>query len=252
MATVSRTDPVFAAENARLRRELAACYRLCALFGWDDHIATHISARLPDGTFLLNPFGMLYEEITASSLMRVDMDGTVLEPEDHSMNPAAFTIHSAVLAGREDVNCAIHLHTRDGAAVSATREGLLPLNQTAMIVLHDLAYHDFEGIAFDLDERESLQADLGEKNLMILRNHGTLTVGASIGAAFYRMQTLEWACAAQVKTLAMTDDPLLPAQDVQDKMIGQSGFTTRSDFTDDFYWAAMMRKAERDCPGFDA
>ena len=200
------------------RRDLAACYRLCALFGWDDHIATHISARLPDGTFLLNPFGLLFEEITASTLMRIDMDGNPVGHAGSAMNPAAFTIHSAVLAGRDDVNCVLHLHTRDGTAVSALKEGLLPLNQTALTISHDIAYHDFEGIATDLDERERLQADLGEKNLMLLRNHGTLTVGPSIGSAFYRMYALEWACAAQVRTLSMAREINLPAQQVQDSM----------------------------------
>ena len=130
MATAFEASPLMANTEAALRRDLAACFRLCALHGWDDHIATHMSARLPDGSFLLNPFGLLFEEITASNLMRVDLEGNVIAPPGHPMNPAAFTIHSAVLGGRPDVGCVIHLHTRDGAAVSALEEGLLPMTQT--------------------------------------------------------------------------------------------------------------------------
>jgi len=251
MATAVRTDEAFAAEERRLRRDLAACYRLCALFGWDDHIATHISARLPDGTFLLNPFGLMFEEITASNLMRVDMEGNVISPEGHPMNPAAYTIHSAVLAGRPDANCAIHLHTRDGAAVSATAEGLLPLNQTALLIHHDIAYHDFEGIATDLAERERLQTDLGTKNLMILRNHGTLALGASIGSAFFRIYNLEWACTTQVRTLSMGRELRLPSQAALDQMAEQMLWAGNSDIAGETFWPAMVRKAERDCPGFD-
>lgn len=254
MATQTAAPPETLSDEIvrKARRELAACYRLCALFGWDDHIATHISARLPDGTFLLNPFGLLFEEITASSLMRVDMDGNVLEPEGHPMNPAAFTIHSAVLAGRPDAHCAIHLHTRDGAAVSALEEGLLPLNQTALLIRHDIAMHDFEGVATDLAERERLQADLGDKNLMLLRNHGTLALGPSIGTAFYRIYALEWACTTQVRTLSMGRPLRLPAQEVQDSMAEEMRWSGDGGFIDTAFWPAMLRKAERACPGFDA
>jgi ribulose-5-phosphate 4-epimerase/fuculose-1-phosphate aldolase len=237
--------------EATLRRDLAAAFRLCALNGWDDHIATHMSARLPDGTFLLNPFGMLFEEITASSLMRVDMDGKIVSPEGAFMNPAAFTIHSGVLAARPDINCVIHLHTLDGAAVSTMQEGLLPLTQTALQIIHDLAYHDYEGIADDLAECERLRTDLGSKNLMILRNHGTLTTGPSVGAALYRMMTLEFACTSQIRALG-TGREILPApQHVQDAMpahVEKLGGL----FVDFAFWPAMLRKAQRDCPGFDA
>ena len=234
------------------RRDLAAAYRLVALFGWDDHVATHISARLPDGTFLLNPFGLMFDEITASCLMRVDMAGNVLDPPGTPLNPAGFTIHSGILAGRPDVRCAIHLHTRDGAAVSATSEGLLPLNQTALTIYHDLAYHAFEGVATDLEERERLQADLGSKNLLILRNHGTLAVGGTVGAAFARIYMLEWACMTQVRTLSMGRELAMP----DPRVVAQMGQAMAGPWAEEFanrtFWPAMLRKAERACPGFDS
>ncbi|MCB2046805.1 MAG: class II aldolase/adducin family protein [Novosphingobium sp.] len=251
MATITHAPDTDTATEAALRRDLAAAFRLCALRGWDDHIATHMSARLPDGTFLLNPFGMLFEEITASSLMRVDLEGNVISPPGHPMNPAAFTIHSGVLAGRPDVNCVIHLHTLDGAAVSTMDEGLLPLTQTALQVIHDVAYHDYEGVADDLAERERLQADLGDKNLLILRNHGTLTTGETVGLALYRMMTLEFACTAQIRALG-TGRAISPApQAVQDAMPAQVEKLGHA-FVDLAFWPAMLRKAARDCPGFDS
>lgn len=251
MATVT---PIAAGDPqvAAIRRDLAAAFRLAAHFGWDDQIATHFSARLPDGTFLLNAFGLMFGEITASSLMRVDMDGNVLDPPGHPMNPAAFTIHSAVLSGRDDVNCVMHLHTPDGTAVSALEEGLLPLNQSAMIIRGDVAYHAFEGIADDLDERTRLQRDIAARNLLILRNHGTLTVGATVGQAFYRMYFLEWACRAQVRTLGMGRALNIPARPVQDHVSTQSPVVFSPDVADAVYWPAMLRMAERVCPGFDA
>jgi ribulose-5-phosphate 4-epimerase/fuculose-1-phosphate aldolase len=250
MATAAKLESVEAAIVRELRRDLAAAFRLVAHYGWDDHVATHMSARLPDGTFLLNPFGLLFEEITASNLMRVDMDGNVIEPPGHPMNPAAYTIHSGVLMGRPDVTCVIHLHTRDGTAVSASKAGLLPLTQTALTIIHDIAYHEFEGVANDLAERERLQADLRTKNILILRNHGTLTVGTSVGAAFARMYMLEWACSAQVKALAM-GEPHMPSAEV----IGHMRETMSHPWAEQFalmtMWPAMLRKAGRLFPGFD-
>lgn len=250
MATAATLQPADDAQVRALRRDLAAAFRLAAYYGWDDHIATHMSARLPDGTFLLNAFGQMFDEITASSLMRVDMDGNVLEPPGHPMNPAAYTIHSGVLAGRPDAGCVIHLHTRDGAAVSATMEGLLPLNQTALTILHDIAYHDFEGVANNLEERERLQRDLGAKNILILRNHGTLSLGRTVADAFARIYMLEWACTAQVRTLSMGREINLPAPHVVEGMAQ----TMSGPFAGMFaatLWPAMLRKAERECPGFD-
>lgn len=234
------------------RRELAAAYRLVALFGWDDHVATHMSARLPDGTFLLNPFGLMFDEITASSLMQVDIDGNVIAPPGTPINPAGYTIHSGVLTGRPDVNAVIHLHTRDGVAVSTLKEGLLPLNQTALTIYHDVAYHAFEGVANDLDERTRIQADLGTRNIMILRNHGTLAVGQTIGAAFARIYMLEWACSAQIRALSTGREINLPEPAIVEKMAqGMSG-AFADNFANKVFWPAMLRKAERDCPGFDA
>jgi len=184
------------------RINLAACYRLVALYGWDDLVDTHISARVPgpDHHFLINPYGLMFDEITASSLVKVDLDGNQLTKSDYSINPAGFTIHSAIHEVREDAGCVLHLHTLDGTAVSSCSEGLLPLNQTAQFVTHDLAYHDYEGVALDHDERPRLQKDLGNKNHMLLRNHGTLTVGRSVASAFERMYHLERACSMQVRT----------------------------------------------------
>jgi ribulose-5-phosphate 4-epimerase/fuculose-1-phosphate aldolase len=236
----------------RMRCELAAAYRLVALFGWDDHIATHLSMRLPDNTFLLNPFGLMFDEITASSLMRLDMDGNLVEPCELPLNPAGFNIHAGLLLARPDANSVMHLHTRDGVAVSTLKEGLLPLSQSALNIWHDVAYHTFEGVATATEERERLAADIGDKHLMILRNHGTLTLGRSIAAAFARLYMLEWACTAQVRTLSMGRELLLPTKEVQDKQGSTMGTSWVNPFAEERFWPAMMRKAERECPGFDA
>ena len=202
----------------QVRIDLAACYRLVAHYGWDDMIFTHISAKIP-GTehFLLNPFGMLFEEITASSLVKVDIEGNIVEASSYFINPAGFTVHSAVHGVRPDAGCVLHLHSTCGSAVSAHAEGLLPLTQHAMVFHGQLAYHTYEGIALNLEERERLRADLGDKHAMILRNHGTLTVGQTVQEAFMRMYWLERACAAQVAALA--GDPqsrklVLPSREV--------------------------------------
>lgn len=183
-----------------IRVDLAACYRLVALFGWDDLVFTHISARVPgeEEAFLINPYGMLFEEITASSLVKVDAHGEKLAPSEWQVNPAGFVIHSAIHAGRPDVGCVLHVHTNAGVAVSAQREGLLPISQYATIVLSSLGYHDYEGIAVRDDEKPRLVRDLGDNGGLILRNHGLLTVGATVGEAFVRMWALQRACEAQL------------------------------------------------------
>jgi ribulose-5-phosphate 4-epimerase/fuculose-1-phosphate aldolase len=235
-----------------LRCDLAAAFRLAAYFGWADNIATHMSARLADGTFLLNPFGLLFEEITASSLMRMDMDGNVLEiPDGLTLNPAAYAVHSSVLEGREDANCAIHFHSHDGVAVSTLKEGLLPLSQSAMIVCHDVAYHDYEGVVSPGEEKARIQADLGDKNMMILRNHGTLSLGKTVGAAFFRIYALESACTMQLRTLSMGRELQLPTQDVIDGMGKGMDSSMVDSMADKQFWPSMLRKAQRDCPGFD-
>lgn len=192
------------AEEWQVRTDLAAAYRLVAHYDWDDLIFTHISARVPgpDEHFLINPYGWMFHEITASSLVKVDLEGNIVSPTDNIINPAGFTIHSAIHAARHDVGCVIHLHTSDGIAVSAQADGLLPLSQTAMIALSMLSYHEYEGIALNLDERERLVADLGMNNLMILRQHGTLACGKTVASAFLNIHLLERACQAQIKTLA--------------------------------------------------
>lgn len=236
----------------RARHELAAACRLGALQGWEDQLAAHFSYRLADGTFLINPLGLMLDEVTASSLMRVDMDGHVLESTGYVLNPAAYTIHSAIFAARPDLRSVMHLHTPDGAAVSALDEGLLPLNQNAMIIAADVAYHDFEGIADNLDERERLSRDLGGHNLMILRNHGTLAAGGSIATAFYRLYFLEWACTTQVRTLGMGRTVRMPSGEAQATVTRQSAAGVFvPEVAEGLYWAAMLRRAERLYPDLD-
>lgn len=239
-------------EERKARRELAAAFRLAALFGWDDHVATHMSCRLSDGSFLMNPFGLMFEEITASCLMRMDLDGNVLEiPEGLMLNPAGYGVHSSVLIARPEMNSAMHFHTRDGVAVSALKEGLLPLSQNALNIWADVGYHDFQGVVDATRERESLGADLGNRHMLLLRNHGTLSCGRSIASAFYRIYTLEWACTAQVRTLSMGRELQLPSQAVIDGMphIQHPGWV--DGFAEERFFPAMLRKAARDCPGFD-
>ena len=188
----------------QVREDLAACYRLIAHFGWDDLIYTHISARVPgqEDHFLINPYGMTFDEITASSLIEVDFTGRKLDNSPWPANEAGFVIHSAVHMGRPSSGCVIHLHTCDGVAVSAMDEGLVPLNQMAIAVGCNLAYHEYQGPAFRQEERDLLLASLRDKTTMILRNHGTLAVGATVAEAFLAMYMLERSCAVQVRSLA--------------------------------------------------
>jgi ribulose-5-phosphate 4-epimerase/fuculose-1-phosphate aldolase len=235
----------------KIRVDLAAAYRLVAQFGWDDLVFTHISARVPgpEHHFLINPYGMLFDEITASSLVKIDLDANVVLDVGYPVNPAGFTIHSAIHDAREDAHCVLHLHTLDGIAVATTKEGLLPLNQTAQVVASDLCYHDYEGIAFDHSERPRLVKDLGAKNVMILRNHGTLTVGNSVAAAFTRMYFLERACSMQVRTLSL-GRPLQetePAVLEKNAVIGQHAVSAASEF---LVWPALLRKLEKLDPSF--
>jgi ribulose-5-phosphate 4-epimerase/fuculose-1-phosphate aldolase len=239
------------AEHA-IRADLAATYRLVALYGWDDLVFTHISARIPgpEHHFLINPYGMMFEEITASSLVKIGMDGLPIGESDFPVNPAGFTIHSAVHEVREDAGCVIHLHTPDGTAVATSREGLQPLNQTAQLVIDDLAYHDYEGVALDHDERPRLQQDLGSKNIMLLRNHGTLTVGASCAEAFTRMYFLERACTMQVRTRILGKDDYPTAQDVVEKNMELSRSGGLGVVANRLIWPALLRKLDRVSPGY--
>lgn len=243
-ASIERIDE----SEAALRRDLAACYRLIAMFGWDDLIATHVSVRLPEGNgFLINPFGLLFEEITPANLVKVDMDGTLLAPTPWQVNKAGFAIHSAIHAARHDARCIIHLHTPDGIAVSMLEEGLLPLNQTALVLGDQIAVHDYEGVA-SLGERERLVADLGDRNIMMLRNHGTLAMGASVGEAFTAMYFLETACTIQVRALGM-GRPIHPVrQDVVDDFAGKPVIGSVDGLARDVVWPALLRKLDRHDP----
>ena len=235
------------------RVNLAAAYRLVAMFGWDDLVDTHISARVPgpEHHFLINPYGLLFEEITASSLIKVDLYGNQLSESQYSINPAGFTIHSAIHEVREDAGCVIHLHTLDGAAVSSCADGLLPLNQIAEYVTHDLAYHDYEGVALDHDERPRLQRDLGTKNHMLLRNHGTLTVGRSVASAFERMYHLERACSIQVRTRTLGATAYPVRDEVVDKNAKLFDNQDRVELrSNQLVWPPLLRRLDRVNPGY--
>jgi len=239
-------------EEWRLRVDLAATYRAVALFGWDDLIFTHISARVggPEHHFLINPYGLLFDEITASSLVKIDVDGNKVDESPYPVNPAGFTIHSALHMHREDAQCIIHLHTTDGVAVCSQADGLLALDQHAMMVTSDLAYHDYEGIALDLDERERLVADIGQvKHLMILRNHGTLALGRTCADAFARIYFLERACSIQVRALAGGARPNWPNQGVPEK-IGSTAAMAFEGLIGGLAWPALLRKLDRIDPGY--
>lgn len=187
-------------EEWQVRVELAACYRLVAHFKWDDLIFTHISAKVPntENQFLINPYGFLFDEITASSLVKIDLEGNKIMDSPYFINPAGFTIHSAVHAARHDAGCVLHTHSLYGTAVSAQKDGLLPLSQTSLFPLSGLSYHNYEGVALNEDEKPRLVADLGENNFMILRNHGLLTCGNTVADAFLYMYVLETACRIQI------------------------------------------------------
>jgi ribulose-5-phosphate 4-epimerase/fuculose-1-phosphate aldolase len=233
------------------RVELAALYRLVALHGWDDMIYTHISARLPgpEHHFLINPYGLYFDEITASSLVKIDLDGNILQETTHFINPAGFTIHSAIHAARDDARFVMHLHTDQGVAVSAQKEGLLPLSQHALIILPRLAYHDYEGIALNHDERERLVADMGDKDVLLLRNHGTLAVGKTAAECWVNMFYLERACRQQVMALSAGRDGLLIApQAAQDEVRSQ----VSAGIGGGLAWPGALRRLDRNNPGYDA
>jgi len=235
----------------KARVDLAALYRLVAVHGWDDMIFTHISARIPgpEHHFLINPYGMFFGEMTASMLVKVDLDGAVIDKTPYFINPAGFTIHSAVHAAREDAHFVMHLHTDQGVGVSANKDGLLPLSQQSLIVLPQLAYHDYEGIALNLDERERLVADLGEKKLMMLRNHGTLSVGMTAAECWLGMFFLERACAQQVMALTAGRENVLEAPDAaQAEVRSQTGFGLG--MIASLAWPGCLRKLDRESPGY--
>jgi ribulose-5-phosphate 4-epimerase/fuculose-1-phosphate aldolase len=245
------------ATEVTLRRDLAAVYRLVADYRMTDLIFTHISARLPgpEHRFLINPYGLLFEEITASRLVVVDLDGNLVHESDHTVNPAGFVIHSAIHASRADAHCVLHTHTRAGCAVAAQRDGLLPLNQMSLEFYDRIAYHDYEGIALDAGEQKRLVADLADHNAMILRNHGLLTVGTTPGEAFLRMFYLERSCQIQIDALAGGTAVLTPPREVCQRTARQFaaedvGDTYVDDQANVLAWQALLRHVERVAPDY--
>lgn len=235
----------------KARVNLAAAYRLVALYGWDDLIFTHISARVPgpEHHFLLNPYGMMFDEVTASSLVKIDLAGNKISESSYFINPAGFTIHSAVHAAREDALCVMHLHTDYGIAVSAQKDGLLPVSQQSMFPLASLAYHDYEGLALNEEEKPRLVTDLGDKNYLILRNHGLLTIGETAAEAFLSMYILERACRIQILAQAgggelhRVPEPIvgLTAKQMSAVTVGQGAELT---------WPGLLRKLDRIDPTY--
>jgi ribulose-5-phosphate 4-epimerase/fuculose-1-phosphate aldolase len=251
-------------EEWRLRRELAVCYRLIAHFRMTDLIFTHISVRVPgpDHHFLINPYGLMFDEITASNLVKIDLDGNAVEPSAYPVNPAGFVIHSAIHAARDDAHCVLHTHTKAGCAVAAQKDGLLPLNQISLEFYNNTAYHDYEGIALDLDERERLVKDLGMKPVMILRNHGLLTVGKDAQQAFLRMYYLEKACEIQLAAQAGGTALVLPPKEVcehTERQFNAPPASVTKPVNDgvladidgyDLSWSALLRLLDRLDPGY--
>lgn len=244
----TRTSDEASERDARI--DLAACYRLIAHFGMDDLVFTHIAARVPGhpDQFLINPYGLMFHEITASSLLKVDMQGNILEPTQHPANIAGIVIHSAILAGRPDVVCSLHTHTRAGVAVSCLEEGLLPINQWALNFYGKIGYHDYEGVALDWEECERLQQHLGDKSALVMRNHGMLTVGGSVAEAFVMTYYLEQACKAQIDLLAtgrkLRELPLA----VRDKVAQQFSNTVAP--KGEREWPALLRILDAKDPSY--
>ncbi|SMF37747.1 MULTISPECIES: class II aldolase/adducin family protein [unclassified Pseudomonas] len=242
-----------------LRQELAACYRLVAHFRMSDLIFTHISLRVPgpEHHFLINPYGLLFDEITASSLVKIDLHGQPVEATPHPVNPAGFVIHSAIHAAREDAHCVLHTHTRAGCAVAALECGLLPVNQMSMEFHGKVAYHDYEGIALDLDEQQRLVADLGDRPVMILRNHGLLTTGRSVAEAFLRMYYLEKACEIQLAAQSAGQLILPPAavcERTEQQFNAPLKGLKQGELSDPdavgLAWGALLRMLGRVAPGY--
>jgi ribulose-5-phosphate 4-epimerase/fuculose-1-phosphate aldolase len=241
---------VVSEEEWKLRVDLAACYRLVALYGWSDLVFTHITARIPgpDHHFLINPYGLMFDEITASSLVKVDQACNKIIDSPFPVNPAGFTIHSCIHEVRDDAGCVLHTHSRAGVAVSAQKCGVLPISQQSTFVLASLAYHDYEGVALRGDERPRLQKDLGRKNFLLLRNHGLLVVGKTIADAFLNMYTFENTCRIQIDAqaggeLVHVDPKVLEglAQVMKTVTAGQGA---------NIAWPALLRKLDRTDPGY--
>jgi ribulose-5-phosphate 4-epimerase/fuculose-1-phosphate aldolase len=252
-AAIAAVRNSVSAEEWRTRVDLAACYRLVARYGWDDLVFTHITAKVPgtEDQFLINPYGMLFEEITASSLLKIDLEGRKLDDNPHPVNPAGFVIHSAIHGARENARCILHTHTLNGVAVSAQKRGVLPISQQSIFVLASLAYHDYEGVAVNDAERPRLVRDLGDRNFFMLRNHGLLTVGPSIPDAFQLMYTFEAACAIQVR--AQAGGELVPiAQAIIDGAMAQAKEVTKGIGGGKLAWPGLLRRLDKQNPGYDS
>jgi ribulose-5-phosphate 4-epimerase/fuculose-1-phosphate aldolase len=254
---IERLEGKVSATEWQIRKNLAATYRLCAMHGWTDLVFTHISARLPDEDgehrFLINPYGVMFDEMTASALVKIDGEGKVCQETPYFINPAGFTIHSAVHNARADAGCVIHVHTPYGMAVSAQKKGLRRYTQMSMQVYNDLAYHDYEGIALELEERDRIVANLGSKSLLMLRNHGTLTLGPSCGTAFLRMYFLENACKAQIfaQSVGSEDALIEEPKEMGDRVYAQGAAAFVPGMGDNLVWPGLMRKLARTNPGHD-
>ena len=249
-----RLEGKVSAEEWQARVDLAAAYRLVALFRWDDLVFTHITAKIA-GTehFLINPYGLMFDEITASSLIKIDIAGNVLQETKFPINPAGFTIHSAVHAARHDVQCVMHTHTLNGVAVSAQKRGVLPISQQSIFVLSDLAYHDYEGVALRDDEKPRLVANFGDKTYLMLRNHGLLTVGRTIADAFQAMYIFEASCAIQVRaqaggTLASGDLIEVHGDIIRDA--GEQARLVSRGAGSSLTWPGLLRRLERSDPSY--
>ena len=240
------------AEEWQTRIDLAACYRLVALYGWTDLVFTHITAKIPgvENQFLINPYGMLFDEITASSLVKIDLGGNKLDADNpFPVNPAGFTIHSAIHAARHDAKCVLHVHTANGVAVSAQKSGVLPISQQSIFVLASLAYHDYEGVALNADEKPRLVADLGEKNFFMLRNHGLLTVGETIPDTFLFMYLFETACTIQIRAQAGGGELTRIPQPIIDGAQKQAKLVTKG-LGGSLAWPGLLRKLDKMDAGF--
>ena len=249
-STSSEIRQLVSAEEWQLRVDLAACYRLVALYGWSDLVFTHISARIPgpEHHFLINPYGLMFDEITASSLVKVDRHCNKVIDSPFPVNPAGFVIHSSVHEARDDAHCVIHTHTRAGVAVSAQKCGILPISQQSTFVLASLAYHGYEGVAFRDDEKPRLQADLGQANFLVLRNHGLLVAGRTIPDAFLAMYTFEAAC--QIQLAAQAGGELTEVDPRIVKGVGEAMRVQTGGMGGAFAWPALMRKLDKLDPGY--
>jgi ribulose-5-phosphate 4-epimerase/fuculose-1-phosphate aldolase len=242
----------YSPEEWAVRVDLAAAYRLVAHFHWDDLVFTHITARVPgpDHHFLINPYGMMFDEITASSLVKIDMQGNKVSDSPWPVNPAGFIIHSAIHAARHDVECVLHTHTLNGVAVSAQKKGVLPLSQQSIFVLQSLAYHDYEGVALRDDEKPRLVADMGEKSYLMLRNHGLLTAGPSVAEAFQMMYIFEATCAIQLRAQAGGGDLIPVRQDIIETAMEQAKAVTKNLGAGKLVWPGLLRRLDRIDPTF--